>query len=453
MIQSIKMVALVSLTIIISACTAPKSLKNESSTSSSMSDGAALVGKVSLVVKGSNNSLVYSDGVVGSALVLKAGQTYDLQLAVENAQPGATYKLERTQTNIVGGPTDSIPLKVGSNVLSIPSNGQGEFSWKLIVSGPNMTPFSKFYLADVQCSSPTFTADSLDASKISVSPGAMNLYSFSAAGVDANANGTGPYTCAWDVTGIGVQDSAFKPCNQALANVYVNYVQNRNIGLLVKDSCFITHSVSKTVNLPASAPSMPGNVFITGVNSGATGAMIGDARVDGVNYLATNSGGNNIVQPMYGGGTFKIYAAQNYGMPSSVNFGMQIEVGGIVDSINLAAATGTVDASAAHINRVTYSTDQAGDQRPPVVLTSMSCTLSNQGAKLTFTQGTPCSAGQTGSNNMAVVEVWGHYSCASASNASGSTAIQGDFDGYYNIADNCVGGGGQGGGGIVPINL
>lgn len=452
--QTMIMTALMSLVIFMVACSAPKSEKNAASSSSSLSDGAALMGKVGIVVKRSDGSVAYSDSAANSGLVLTAGQTYNFQLSVERPQPGATYSLQSTQTNVVSGAVVTMSLNLGDNQLVIPSNGQGEYAWKLVVSGANMTSVTKYYIADVQCSNPTFTQNSLDASKIMVSStGKTNLYNLAAAGVDASANGTGPYLCAWDQTGTGIQDTSFRPCNTAVSNMYINYVQNRNIGLLVKDACFTTHAVSRLINLPSTTPSMPGNVFISGVNSAAMGSAAGDSRVDGVNYLATNSGGNNIVQPHYGGGAFKITAAQNYGMPSSVNFGMQIEVQGIVDNLDIKTMTGTIDASAATIRKVTYSTDQAGDQRPATSFSTSACTLSNQGATAKFTQGTPCSVGTTGSNVMLVIEVWGHYSCRSVSNATGSVTIEGDFDGYVNIADNCVGGGGQGGGGIVPIDL
>ena len=139
-------------------------------------------------------------------------------------------------------------------------------------------------------------------------------------------------------------------------------------------------------------------------------------------------------------------------MLSSKAFGIDITVNNIADTLNLATGAGTVNAANATLYAVTYSTDQAGDQNPVASLSAMNCTLSNQGATALFTQGQPCSAGETGSHNKFVVEVYGHYSCT-LTNATGSTLIQGDFDGYKNLVDNCVGGGGQGGGGIVPIGL
>jgi hypothetical protein len=232
----------------------------------------------------------------------------------------------------------------------------------------------------------------------------------------------------------------------------VNYVSSRNVGLLVKDSCNTTVAVSNVVDLTYSEPTMPGNVFIFGQTSNATGSAIGDSRVQNVTYLAENSDGNNIVQPTYGSGSFEIYSQQNYQMPSSVKFGMDIKVVGITDTINVKTGQGTVDASAATLKSVTYTTDQSGDQDPAVSLSSTSCVLSNQGASVKFTAGTPCTAGTTGDNNMATVEVWGHYVCNALTDSGGSTQMTGDFDGYTNLVDNCTGGG-QGGGGIVPIEF
>jgi hypothetical protein len=197
---------------------------------------------------------------------------------------------------------------------------------------------------------------------------------------------------------------------------------------------------------------MPGNVFIQGQLSNATGAVVGDARVDGVSYLATNVNGHNIVQPNYARGTFKIEALQNYGLPSSVKFGMSLVVSGITDNINLTNMTGSISAANAAIQKVIYSTDQAGDAKPLVTLTTNACTLSNQNAKVTFVSGQPCAGGSTGSQNGATVEVWGHYSCPSVSAAGASVKIEGDFDGYTMLVDNCSGGGG-GGGGIAPVTL
>jgi hypothetical protein len=420
--------------------------------SSGSSTSASAIGKVAITITNSQGAVVYADGTSNSALNLVAGQTYKLQVIASDAPAGTTFILQSTQTNVVAGSSLTIPLELGSNTLTIPL--QGDYAWKIVATPPGQAAVTNSYIASVSCSAPTLTANTLNPSQISVTAGSgSNLYNFSGAGVVAEANGTPPYTCAWDPTGTGIQDTAFQSCGTVASNIYVNYVSSRNVGLLVKDSCNTTIAVSKVVNLAYTEPAMPGNIFIYGVVSNALGSAANDPRISGVTYLATNSGGNNIVQPSYSNGTFNIYSLMDYGMPSSVKFGMQIQVTGITDTLNVATGTGTVNVSNAAIHSLTYSTDQSGDQNPTVSLTAGSCTLTNQGAVVHFITGQPCSAGTTGDNNQATVEIYGHYNCPSVSNASGSASIEGDFDGYATLVDNCSGGGGGGGGGIAPISL
>jgi hypothetical protein len=434
---------------ILSGCTLGGSSNNDTS-QGSLGASQIMQAKIAVTIS-QNGSTVYSDSVPNSSLNLTAGQTYDLNLNVTGAPVGTTYSLKITQTDVVNGPTTTVALVNGSNVFTVPS--QGDFSWTVVATAAAYAPLSKIYQAVVQCSQPTFTASSLTASAITVTSGSgQNLYNYSAAGVIAGANGLPPYQCAWDPTGTGIVDTGFGDCATTLQNVYVNYVGMREVGVIVKDSCNSTYAVNNLVNLSYTEPTMPGNVFIFGQVSGATGAASTDARVNNVTYLATNAVGNDIVQPLYGSGNFDIHAYQNYGEPSSVKFGMDIKVTGIVDSINVSAGTGTISATAATISQVLYSTDESGDEDPATSFAGSSCVLSNQGATVKFVAGQPCSAGQTGDNNMATVEVWGHYVCTGLSNSNGSINITGDFDGFYDLVDNCSGGGG-GGGGIVPIQL
>lgn len=433
---------------ILSGCTMGKS-GNQTTVLGSVGGSQTMQPKISITISNGSSTL-YSDSVVNSSLVLKATENYNLHLQVSDAPIGTSYALEVTQIDVVNGATQSLPLVVGDNTLSLPS--QGDYSWKLVASAASYTPVTKQYQAQVTCALPTFTAGSLNGAGISVTSGSgSNLYGFSAAGVVSGANGLPPYQCAFDPTGTGIVDTVFHPCSQTLQDVYVNYVNSRNVGVIVKDSCNTTYSISHDVQLDYTEPAMPGNVFVFGQVSGATGSAVGDSRVDGVTYLATNSGGNNIVQPMYGNGNFGIYSVMNYQMSSSVKFGMEIELKGLVDNINVATGMGAVSATNATISSVAYATDQAGDEQPAVRFTGVNCQLSNQGATVKFLQGQPCSAGTTGDNNMATVEVWGHYSCTSLSSVGGSITINGDFDGSYNLVDHC--GGGGGGGGIVPIRL
>ena len=425
------------------------STMNESS-GASTSNQNYLTGKMSMSLTDASGNTIYSDSSVGSSLTFKAGTNYELNLSTTGFPSGTQFALQMTQTDVVSGSSVSIPLQLGANLFTVPN--QGDYSWQLVASAPGYQSQTKYYLADVTCQKPTFTESSLNPAALTVSQGsASNLYNFSAGGVVMNANGMGPYLCAFDPTGTGIVDTGFADCTQGLSNFYVNYVNTRDVGVIVKDSCNTTYAVSSPVQLNATEPTMPGNVFIYGQISNATGSAQNDPRVDNVTYLATNSNGHDIVQPHYSSGAFQITSSQNYGMPSSQPFGMQINVKGIQDTINVSGQTGSIDASHAYISSLTYSTDEAGDAAPALNFNSTSCTLSNQGAKVLFTMGQPCSSGTTGDQNMATVEVWGHYQCA-ISDANGGANISGNFDGYTNLVDNCSGGGG-GGGGIVPIQL
>jgi len=408
--------------------------------------------KVAVQVLDSANNPIYTDSNSASSLVLKAGQTYQLVLSPSYNPNGASYSLQLTQIDAVNTTPQSITVQPGANSFSVPV--QGDYSLKLIATAPSMLQMTKYYNANVTCANPTFTAASLDASKISASAGSgSNLYNFSAAGIAANSNGQAPYTCAFDQTGSGIIDSAFQDCNTALSNSYVNYVSNRNVSVIVKDACNSTFTVTKTLNLPYSVPAIGnGNVFIYGAVSGASGLATGDKRVDEVTYLATNSGGHNIVQPNYSSGNFNIEASMNYNMASSVGFGMSIAVQGITGTLDIKNGTGSLNASAATIKSVTYSTDQAGDTAGAMAFSGSNCTLTNQNVKVVFTAGTPCASNQTGTGKQATVEVYGDYSCTGLSTSGAAMNVSGSFDGLTTIVDSCSGGGG-GGGGIVPINL
>ncbi len=425
------------------------STMNQSS-GASTSNQNYLTGRMSMSLTDASGNTIYSDSSVGSSLTFKAGTNYELNLSVTGFPSGTQFSLQMNQTDVVSGTSIAIPLQAGANSFTVPT--QGDYSWQLVASAAGYQSQTKYYLADVTCQKPTFTGSSLNPAALTVSSGSgSNLYNFSASKVITNANGMGPYLCAFDPTGTSIVDTGFTDCTQTLSNFYVNYVNTRNIGVIVKDSCNTTYAVSTPAQLNATEPAMPGNVFIYGQISNATGSAQNDPRVDNVTYLATNSNGHDIVQPHFSAGSFQITSSQNYGMPSSQPFGMKINVSGIQDTINVSGQTGSVDASQAYISSLTYTTDEAGDSAPALNFSGSNCTLSKQGAKVLFTQGQPCSSGTTGDQNKATVEVWGHYQCA-LTDGSGGADISGDFDGYTNLVDSCTGGGG-GGGGIVPITL
>ena len=425
---------------------------SEVNTTSAASNASSVSGKISLSVSNSAGSMIYSDAALStsSSLDMVAGQSYTINLGQSNAISGTTYSLQATQTNVVSGTVNSFPLKLGSNTITVPA--MGDYSWKIVATPLSGAAVTSYYIASVSCASPTFTSASLLPAAMSVSAVSTNLFSLSASGVVASANGQGPYTCAWDPTGTGIQDTVFQSCSTPVSSFYSNFLGSRKVGLIVKDSCNTTYTVSSPQTFTSTEPTMPGNVFVTAQLTNAAGLVQNDPRVSNVNYLGTNTTGHNIVIPNYNSGAFQIYSLMNYGLPSSVQFGVEIKLTGIVDTLSVSAQTGTVNVANATIASVNYSTDQAGDSSAAASLSSNSCVLTNQGSRVVMTAGAPCTAGLTGDNNKITVEVYGHYSCAAINESGGSATIAGDFDGYSNLVDSCTGGGG-GGGGIVPIKL
>jgi hypothetical protein len=454
--QLIRAVTLSAGLALVVGCTGFKEENEDQGSLSSTNTGGTLLSQVHLSVKNSLGSTIYSDQIVGSSLTLKEGESYTITLDTGTAPAGSVYVLTVTRTDVVGGGSTTLNLVPGDNTFSISSFG--DYTWQLSVTAPGRPTTSKIYQAEVECANPTFS--SADAGISAALIGSNNLFTYSVSGL--TGNGMAPYTCALDPSGVGIQDTTFKACS-SFTPIYNNYVDTRQVGLLVKDACNKTVAVTKSVVIPKNYPIAMGvgNVFVYGQTSNAQGTAQGDRRDDGVTYLATNVGGNNIVQPMgaidgngSGDGSFTIDASYNYDMPSGTNFGMQIQLQGVTDTIDRNAGTGTISVANASIKKVIYSTDRAGDNLPAQSFSGSSCTLSNQNAKVLFVMGQPCSAGSTSNTNRATIEIWGHYKCT-ALNAGGGALIdiEGDFDGLYDIADSCVGGGGQGGGGIVPINL
>lgn len=454
----------VAMTVVMVGCGGMKSSSGILNSSSLTTNASSIAGKLSLSVLDSSSKVVYTDtkeSTQANSLTLEAGKPYTLRLSNSNPAKDTTYELVATQTNIPNGERLTIQLRVGDN--SFTPTQSGSYSYKITARASSGAESTVNYIAAVSCSAAgILSPGSLNTGMISVSPGsAANLYNLSAAGLTSGANGTAPYQCAWDPTGTGIKDTNFKNCDMIESNFYSNFVGNRKVGILVKDACGTTVTVSKVLNFAAVNPSMPNNVFITGVVSNPTGLAAGDARIDGVSYLATNTnaasslGARNIVQPSYATGKFQIYSSLNYGMASSVRFGIEIKLKGLEDNLNLATGAGSVSAANAVIESVTYTTDQAGDTSSALSFSGSGavCTLSNQNAKAEVLDGTPCSSGQSGSGKRTRVEVWGHYKCVGMTGPNGAKMdLEGNFDGISHSADDCSGGGG-GGGGIKPVNL
>jgi hypothetical protein len=450
---------------VFAACSPQAAKHDEASAGQGAGSETPLVGKVQMSMLDSGGSVIYTDALANSSLRLQAGLNYTIVLDTSNVPAEAQLSLKITNISLVGATPDILTVHAGANSYS-PTTA-GDYIFTLTVSVAGMSPRIQSYQASVICSNPAFTADSLNPSSIRAAhSGGQNSYSFSASGVANGANGMGPYQCAWDPTGTGIVDTAFQSCDSALNNFYVDLVGSRNIGLVVKDSCNIAYTISNPQTLAFTEPEMPGNVFIYGVTDQNTSQP--DARFDGVTYLATNDTMPKPVVTSYSGGSFSIDSTKlKYDMPSSVGHGMRIEIRGLRELVPLTpqgaasypgadgVVSGAFDVSQAKLNHLTYSTDRAGDQLPQVILTSQNeaanCSYEPH-AQAFFSTGTPCSDG-SGTNNKFTVEVWGHYRCTNLKGADHSVVIEGDFDGYDTIIDNCVGGQGQQGGGVAPIGV
>jgi hypothetical protein len=194
---------------------------------------------------------------------------------------------------------------------------------------------------------------------------------------------------------------------------------------------------------------MPGNVFIAAQNSAQTGCA-SDVRAADVTYRAQNGISTKTAspcKPIYNNGSFTLECLQNFGMPHSKSFGMKVDVSGL-GKYDLVANPGTIDFANAKVSGVRYTTDELSDAAPALQFASSNCTSTVQ-ARVLNAQGIPCAAGEATDAKEATIEVWGSFTCSNVANACGSMTVTGKFDGYYRLADSCVGGG-QGGGGVPP---
>ncbi len=439
--------------------------KNLVSTAPAIASGASFAGKASITVtEKSSGNVIYSDSNPGS-LVLKAGNTYNISLISDSLPADASYSLSATRIDIPGGTAASTPLKLGDNSVTAPV--QGDYAWKLSVSVPNVGVQVKSYTAAVSCPNPTFTT----LSSLSVSASGNNdSYDFSVS--YSAADGTAPYSVALDISGTGIVDTGFQTgTSVTFSGQRVVYVGYRKIGVVVKDACNTAVATMvntsgaqgpQLVNLPYTVPGMPSGMnFISGKvsNEGGLLATTPDLRVNGVEYFSINP--PEKVDALYNSsknltsytGAFKISAIRNYGLTSSMPFGVTLQLSGISDDAVSPAVDRayTVDVSKATIQAVSYTTDQAGDQAPPMSFGKTgSCVYSNGGGKMMFAPGLPCGPGSTGSGAHLTAEIWGEYVCSMTDNAGRTFDFSGKFDGLYNLPDSCIGGGGGGGGG-VPI--
>lgn len=423
--------------------------RNNQSSATAPGTGTVLVGSVHLsLLDGSTE--IFNDRNPSTVFTLVAGRTYTLRIDSSEAA-GASLSLELTNVSEVMASPVTIPLVAGDNSFSVPT--QGTYAARITVSAPGMSDRMQQYQLEASCASPTFTQGSLNGNAITASAaGANNLFNYNAAGVTASADGQAPYQYAWDPTGVQIRHTPFS-AQTTLSSFYSDLVGLRNVGLIVKDACNTAHTVSKFVNLAWTPVAYPGNEFIEGHT--ASGSESPDDRYENVDYLATNPGPAP-VDSIYGGGTFTIESALRYDMPGAVAHGVKIVIRGLVETVPLDPATmaGQITIPpGTPIESLTFTTDKDGDARPAVSLTGRNCVWTNANVRVIPTAGVPC-ADNSGTNNELAVEVWGDYSCTGMTGGhDGLVDIVGRFDGSWTIADGCVGGQGQGQGGIFPINF
>jgi hypothetical protein len=440
-----------------SGCNSDDFSNAANSSSTGYSAGQQAPASASMNIYDPSGNLVYNSANSQQAVSMVAGQAYNVQVSSSNIPAGSKLMLVATDTSLPAQPQIVTQVQNGNN--SVPFVAGTDAVALEIVSSENVVTNAKGASLTVVCSSSNFSASSLNPSAITVSSSANNVYTYNASGVTANANGVGPYFCAYDFTGVGIIDTPFTLCSNPVTG-YSNYVGTRDVNVVVMDSCANdqqSYSISNSVNLAATTPALgAGNVFIQGQVSNAAKGAQSDLRINNVSYLATNEPGNNIVIPNFNpnssgayNGTFTITAMEDYGQASSAQFGMTVTVSDL-GGLNMSAASGSIDTSKAQV-AITYSTDENGDQDPAVLMANSKCTSSVQGISK-LVAGSPCASGMSGDNTTATVEIYGSYNCTVSDQGGGTATIVGEFDGLTKIADSCSGGGG-GDGGVPTLGL
>jgi len=403
-----------------------------------------------------NSQPLFTSSNQTAALSLSAGTNYTFTVT-----SNVSGQVTMTATNyaLPGLAPVVTTLNQGANTVSLPV--AGNYYIKLAMATTN--PGTAQYTAQVSCSNPSQL--DLSGASVTATPAAgNNLFTFAASGI---AGGQGPYQCAWDFNGDGLTDTLFTPCVQGVAGAYVPYVGTHQVGLLVLDACANTaHQEFPGINFPSNPPSpLPsGQTFIqanvTGSSTTATTDLRDVQNGTGVSTLWTNQepvyGG--VVQAMFNqgnsGGTFTIKSDLRYTGTSSLDWGDEFDIGGITGSADPATLTSTLAILANAPMTVSVTTDQAGDAEPEVTYQG-NCTLNNATIQSMPAAGTPCTgAGLSGDQNEITVEVSGTYTgCLLQASNGSSITISGEVDGVYRLQDSCIGGGGQEGGGVDPVEL
>jgi hypothetical protein len=412
---------------------------------------------------------LYNSTSGGTSLALVEGDKYVFIITKLDSGGPYTYQVSLERVDIVSsGPSITIQGKEGNNLVNAPA--PGDYVIKIIASSGSSSFPARTFQASVTCNDPvSLNAAGIEATVSVAGAGTDNLYNYSAT-VGAGAGGSAPYICAWDFNGDGSRDSYFVSCGTAFNNIYENYVGNRKVGLIVKDSCNTSVSVQALRSIPVQGLTGrtpgDGSVFIHGKITGGTGAAASHPAVfnntgDPSDYWATN---NFVRKPVHTSfraqgmdSSFTIASDQfTYGAPSSVTFGMKIEMSKLsVVTLGDTVATTTVNATNAVISSVDYSTDRVGDGQPALKLSGGTCTLTDQGLEVIEVKGTPCAPGTTnpdfGDREMRwTFHAWGRYSCTNLTGPASTANIMGEFDGFDDLIDGCVGGGQGGQGGEPP---
>jgi len=413
---------------------------------------------------------VFQDGSSSSSFVGLEG-AYNIRISALDGARASGY-LATIQQMDIPNPPPAIQIELtdsaSGNVINLAA---GTYSVKIQARDQNNTLYAaRVYQASVNCISSTSLEDLVNAasSQITVA-GGDNVYAFTSPTIN---DPNGQVYCAWDFNGDLRRDSAFGPCGATISNVYVSYIKTRGVGLIVKNSCNETYiaRVDRDINFDQTAYTPgDGKVWIETLITGGTGLALTDPALfknscvdpndagcaDGTKTFWTNKLGQQMVHPTFNGQTFTESAVYAYGGPSSKQIGTGFSMSGIVTAFGDDAASTSINLNNAFISRQTFTTDEGGDTLVSTTHEGSNCTLIEKGGEVVSVVGTPCTSGSTNPDRdnkefKYKFHFWGKFSCTDLSTQGSTISTLNRFDGLADVVDGCVGGGGQGQGGIAP---
>ena len=153
--------------LMLAGCTAPHAVNNVANGTIGAQNTKYIQASVAITITQGANT-VYSDNAPNSSLILKAGQTYDLNLGVINAPNGTSYSLAMTNIDQVVQVPVSVALSEGDNVFTVPN--AGDYTWKLVLTATGYNDQTKNYSATVRVSERQFPKDRLGCEQDSRDP-------------------------------------------------------------------------------------------------------------------------------------------------------------------------------------------------------------------------------------------------------------------------------------------